>query len=126
MRWAGPSGPRVPAWHVCRHCRWKNGQERPRPWTLKKPSGVSHTAGACLTVEKESWGDPSPSCTQLRQQELAASPGQALTPFMVTAVCTLGRHGIHAGRHARSQFTPSFFLRMAFSAYTRAHSTFFC
>lgn len=44
---------------------------------------------------------------------------------MVTAVCTL--EATASTRDAmRSQFTPSFFLRMAFSAYTRAHSTFFC
>lgn len=48
-----------------------------------------------------------------------------VTPFMVTAVCTL--EATASTRDAmRSQFTPSFFLRMAFSAYTRAHSTFFC
>lgn len=51
--------------------------------------------------------------------------GRALTPFMVTAVCTL--EATASTRDAmRSQFTPSFFLRMAFSAYTRAHSTLFC
>uniref|UniRef100_A0A8C7E932 Uncharacterized protein n=1 Tax=Nothoprocta perdicaria TaxID=30464 RepID=A0A8C7E932_NOTPE len=44
---------------------------------------------------------------------------------MVTAVCTL--EATASTREAmRSQLRPSFFLRMAFSAYTRAHSTFFC
>ena len=48
-----------------------------------------------------------------------------LTPFMVTAVWTLEATASTL-EAMRSQLTPSFFLRMAFSAYTLAHSTFFC
>lgn len=43
------------------------------------------------------------------------APLEALTPFMVTAVCTL--EATASTRDAiRSQLSPSFFLRMAFSA----------
>lgn len=49
---------------------------------------------------------------QLFQQKLVP---EALTPFMVTAVCTL--EATASTRDAmRSQPTPSFFFRMAFSA----------
>lgn len=64
-RWAGPSGPRGPCMArpqmVLSMEEWTGGDPG-RAWTLKSLQGVSHT-GACLTVERESQGDPSPSCT---------------------------------------------------------------
>lgn len=81
MRWAGPSWPQGSLHGTSADTvDGRMGQEETQAVTLKAFGRVSH-AGACLTVEKESWGDPAvPAAPQLRQQELAASPGQALTP----------------------------------------------
>lgn len=74
---------------------------------------------------KGAWCDPPRPALASAGGSSGRGVGRTLTPFMVTAVCTL--EATASTRDAmRSQFTPSFFLRMAFSAYTRAHSTLFC
>lgn len=48
-------------------------------------------------------------------QTIRKPHAEALTPFMVTAVCTLEATA-STRDDMRSQLSPSFFLRMAFSA----------